>query len=249
MPQLLLEPVIKAGNLVGIGTAPEKNDKFITIIAVQPCIFRKNRLDDLRRLGQHLISKLVIVQLVDAGKTIQIQDHHEEMLLLGNYHLQRILQLIFVKLTAQIIDFILTSQIGDNAGKQNRLTILIPLHMTAASEPHPLASAVSGTILHIVKIHTVIGNFLIPFQKYLLVCLMNSCAPYIGSIMHDFRWEIKFLNHGTGISEAGRVLLHIAYIDIIIAALHQGTQQQILIIGKLAHLLTFMVRAQRKGFS
>lgn len=40
--------------------------------------------------------------------------------------------------------------------------------------------------------------------------------------------EIKFSTMARNI-KAGRVL-HIAYIDIIIAALHQGTQQQILII-------------------
>lgn len=100
MIQLLLQPLIAFGNIPGIHTVPKQYDKLIPIIAIQPCLLGKNRLNELCCFCKHRIAKLMIIQLIDAGKLIQIQNHHVEMLFLGNHHLQGILQLILVKLTA-----------------------------------------------------------------------------------------------------------------------------------------------------
>ena len=115
-----------------------------------------------------------------------------------------------------MVNLVLFAQIADHAGKQLRLPVLIPEHLSPAPQPCPLPSHVPGPVLYVVILFSSVCYTLIALQKIGLIMGMNQLPPKCGCLPDHLARQAEFLHHGLGITKYPG--LHISHKDIVVRA-------------------------------
>ena len=205
-------------------------------IAVQPknCAPRRSeRLQFLADDTDDLIPKQPIVQAVDAFKAVDAEQQHAHTFAgLGVQQAAHlVLKFEFVKYARQVVHFVLFSQVGDDTRKQYGFAARVALQVPAAAHPNPFAVAVTGAVFDTMAVGTAVRDFLVGFQKRLLVVGMHLRTPDGRRVGNDAAGQVKLVHHGLGITKnAG---FHVADVDIVVGTLHQSVQQINRIIGEV----------------
>ena len=94
-----------------------------------------------------------------------------------------------------------------------------------------ISVAVTGAVFDTMAVGTAVRDFLVGFQKRLLVVGMHLRTPDGRRVGNDAAGQVKLVHHGLGITKnAG---FHVADVDIVVGTLHQSVQQINRIIGEV----------------
>ena len=132
-------------------------------------------MDALRHEPNDLIAECTVVAVVDVPQVVDAQHHEADPRALHRLHTTThvVLELELVEKTGQRVDLALLSQVRDEPGEQQRLSLRVEDEPAAASQTHPFAFAVDGAILHPMARRARIGDFLVRFEERLLVVRMH----------------------------------------------------------------------------
>ena len=130
-----------------------------------------------------------------------------------------------------MVDLLFFTQIGDDACKHVRISILIPDQLSPTPKPDPFPLCISCPVLNVVLLYTSVGNLLVTLQEMCFIMWVNQTAPAGCSILHHLTGQAKLRHHSRGISE--NTGFHIAYEYIIICTFYQRVIQTCLIVLEL----------------
>ena len=96
------------------------------------------------------VYKRQVVAVVDVPQVVDAQHHEADPRALHRLHTTThiVLELELVEKSGQRVDLALLSQVRDEPGEQQRLSLRVEDEPAAASQTHPFAFAVDGAILH-----------------------------------------------------------------------------------------------------
>ena len=191
----------------------------------------------MRDDADDVVAEAAVVAVVDVAQIVDPQ-HHEPQPLVGA-RLQgaahHVLELELVEQPGEVVHLVLLLQVGDEAREQAGLAVAVVHEHAAAAQPHVLARTVEGPVLHAVPRRAPVDDVLVGLEECLAVVGVHVRAPYGRRIGHHLRRQAELLHHGLRVAEHAR--LHVAYVEVVVGAVHQGVVQQVHVERERAHVL------------